>query len=141
MNLQSKSTRITVDENIMNDIVNRVENGESFDSIGHYYNENKDTIRMRYNRYLKKQGIIKEDLRITSGTTCIELGISFKTLKEAAIFLINTNLIDGFNCNSTSYKISKAIKNGNTFKGVHWSNYDNSIKEYKLLNSDEKRKL
>lgn len=141
MGLQSKRVASAVEEDTTIDIYNKIESGESYETIAEHYGVTKDVIRMRYNRYLKKQGIIKEDTRAIGGTTCIELDVSFSTLKEAALFLTENKIIYSTNIKSISFKIGKAIKENKEFKGLHWVKYDNNVKEYNTLNSEEKDKV
>lgn len=105
------------------------------------YGVSKDTIRMRYNRYLNSIGKHKEDTRNTNGVTCKELGISFKNIKNAAIFLIENNLISNININSTSYRISQALNQRNKFKGFSWVENYNKQTYYEDMTYAEKHEI
>lgn len=123
------------------DIVRRVENRESYEEIARLYGVSKDTIRMRYNRYLDSVGIHKKDTRNINGVTCKELNISFKNIKDASIFLIENNLISNININSTSYKISKALNQQTKFKGFSWVENSGKCSYYEDLTYIEKQDI
>lgn len=130
-----------VDRQDLINIVQRIENGETCEEIAKLYGVSKDTIRMRYNRYLNSVGIHKEDNRNINGVTCKELNISFKNIKNAAIFLIENNLISSANINSTSYNISKALSQNSKFKGFSWVENYTGCRYYEDIRHEEKQSI
>lgn len=141
INRHAKIVGSSVNKQDLIDIVKRIENGESYGEIARLYGVSKDTIRMRYNRYLESIGIYKEDVRNTNGVTCKELNIAFKSIKDAAIFLIENNIITNINVNSTSYNISKALNQQTQFKGFSWLENSGKCSYYEDLAYIEKQDI
>lgn len=102
------------------DIFQKVQLGYSYNTIASEYGLTYDSVRMRYNRYLKKNGVVKEDTRIVNGVTCVELNKSFDSLLDAARYLRGDYTLSGSELKGCSYSISLAARNGTKYKGYHW---------------------
>ena len=62
-----KSTDILESEKMSADIFDKINNGYTYTELSEEYQVDYDVIRNRYRRYLKKNGIFKDDNRIING--------------------------------------------------------------------------
>lgn len=115
---------ISENEKINKDIFDKIESGYTYQELANIYGVDYNTIRMRYNRYLKRNGRVKTDTRITNGVTCIELNKSFVSLVDAARYLKGNQNIPAYYLKGISYNISVAARNGVKYKGYHWKLID-----------------
>jgi Mor family transcriptional regulator len=114
-----------INENAINkDIFNKIQLGYTYKQLADIYGISHDAVRVRYNRYLAKHGIIKEDNRIINGVICIENGLVFNSLTEAARYLKNDTALTNYDLRGCAYKISLAARNNTIYKGYHWKPID-----------------
>ena len=114
-----KSTDILESEKMSADIFDKINNGYTYTELSEEYQVDYDVIRNRYRRYLKKNGIFKNDNRIINGVRCMELNKEFCKIADAARFLIKSNK-GAFELKGIIYKISQAARSGKIYKGYHW---------------------
>lgn len=88
----------------------------SYEAIGRMYNVTGKAVR----KWCDKYNLVKSKGRDSSGVTCIELNVHFKTFKEAAEYLVNNCYSTATNIDRLAYDISQAKKNGKFVRGFHW---------------------
>ena len=115
-----KLNRTSENDQLNKEIFNYIQSGYTYGQLAKMYNLEYNAVRARYNRYLKKHNIIKEDKRLVDGVTCIELNKSFNTLNEAARYIKGDMELPSEVVKGCAYNISVAARNGAKYKGYHW---------------------
>lgn len=94
-----------------------LDNEYSYEQIGRMCGVSGKAIR----KWSDKYGLTKEIQKHTKAIICCkELKKEFSTLKEAAEYLVNNNLIDAKDIRSIAYRISKKLNNGKMY-GLTWT--------------------
>ena len=115
-----KLNRTSENDQLNKEIFNYIQSGYTYGQLAKMYNLDYNAVRARYNRYLKKHNIIKEDKRLVNGVTCIELNKSFNTLNDAARYIKGDMELPSEMVKACAYNISVAARNGTKYKGYHW---------------------
>ena len=97
-------------DNINKRIYELINKGITYEDIGKELNISKDAVRMRYNRYIKRN-----DIKIDNRIKCVELEMIFKSTVEAAKYLIDNGI-----ANSGLYNVSYNIRTKNKCYGLTW---------------------
>lgn len=88
----------------------------TYTEISKMYNVSITSVRKWCNKY----EILKTKRIDTDGVICEELGLQFKTFKEAAVYLINNGVTSATNVNRLAYSLSEAKHKNKVYLNMHW---------------------
>lgn len=89
----------------------------SYEEIGRHYGVTGKAVR----KWCDSYDLVESHKRDSSGVTCVELNLYFKTFKEAAEYLVNNGYSKATNIGTLAYRVSQAKKENKKYSGFHWN--------------------